>query len=504
MFGHRIPSQNRPQATLCKPASARLIRWGRRCAQFLKLLDRPVASKAVKTNRGVALLLVLTYITIMSATVISSFMNSQVSYMISSNVRDDMKAYYKAKSALNLGRLMLTYQYELEADEFFGQRIKRSNFQMYSILDMLMKPFKTGVIAVDVPNANHTIASYDLKAAGVDAMGDETGDFNVRVVPEAGRLNINKFAAGANQKDLYDFCMMMASKEYDDLFDVQSGKETRVGRMDILAALIDWVDADSEKTYINDDCVLEESSGDESSLYIDQRKKYKVKNAKFTTLDELYEVAGFGDDLMEVFGETLTVYPVEKINVNLASAKVLYAALCNAISTDDSGKSESKIWACADPTIGSSLLILSMAIEGYQQFVSNPMNLLYLYTVENETSIIPGVVANGTIVPFRNVAEFYKVVQAMMDDASLIPKFLLYSPTAYLMLGENITTVQGLPGGVSNLTFNTNTLYANITTASPRIFRMTAVGEYGGTQRKLSAVIDFNTTGGKFLYWREY
>lgn len=475
------------------------------CMRFWNLLDKPVAQKSIRSNRGIALLLVLTYFVVMSATVVSGFMSSQVSFMIASNVRDDLKAYYKAKSALNLGRLMLTYQYELEADEFFGQRIKRSNFQMYSILDLLMTPFKTGIITVDVPGANHTIASYDLKSAGVDAMGDETGDFNVHVVPEAGRLNINTFYTGVSQEKLYEFCMMMASPEYNDLFDVQSGDVVRGSRMELLAAMIDWVDPDSEKTYITNECKLDAPSGDEASLYVDQRKKYKVKNAKYTTLDELYEVAGFDDDLMEVFGETFTVYPVEKINVNLASAKVLYSALCNAVSSDSASKtSDNRIWACADQTIGTQLFGLAMALEGYQQFVSNPMNLLYLYTVQNETSVIPGVVANGTIIPFRNVAEFYRVVQAMQKDSELIPKFLLYSPTAYLMLGENITRVTSTSLGLSNLTFDTSKLYANITTASPRIFRMTAVGEYAGTQRKLSVVIDFNTTGGKFLYWREY
>lgn len=487
----------------CRPMTRHLARG---CYRFWRMLEKPVASRGMRSRRGIALLLVLTYFVIMSATVVSGFMNSQVSFMISSNIRDDLKAYYKAKSALNLGRLMLTYQYELEADEFFGQRIKRSNFQMYSILDILMTPFKTGIITVDVPGANHTIASYDLKASGVDAMGDETGDFNVHVIPEAGRLNINTFNGNVSQEQLYEFCMMMASPEYNDLFDLQSGDEVKVSRMELLSAIIDWADTDSEKTYINDQCVLEEPSGDESSLYDAQRKKYKVKNAKYTTLDELYEVAGFNDDLMEVFGETLTVYPVEKINVNLASAKVLYSALCNAVTTDTSPSkaTENRIWACADQTIGTQLFGLAMALEGYQQFMSNPMNLIYLYTVQNETSVIPGVVANGSIVPFRNVAEFYKIVQAMQNDSELIPKFLLYSPTAYLMLGENITRVTSTSLGLSNLTFDTSKLYANITTASPKIFRMTAVGEYAGTQRKLSVVIDFNTTGGKFLYWREY
>ena len=125
----------------------------RRCAKFWEQLDAPMGPRGKgKTHRGVALLLVLTYIAVMSATVLSGFMNSQVSFSIASNVRDDLKAYYKAKSALNLGRLMLTYQYELEQDEFFGQRLKRSNFQLYQIMDLLMMPFKTGIISVDVPN----------------------------------------------------------------------------------------------------------------------------------------------------------------------------------------------------------------------------------------------------------------------------------------------------------------------------------------------------------------
>lgn len=480
-------------------------RLARRLDAFWSFLDyRIVEVRTSSRRRGVAILLVLTYVAVMTATVLSGFMNSQVSFAISANVRDDLKAYYKAKSALNLGRLMLTYQYELEEDEFFSQRFRRSNFHLYQVMDLLVAPFKTGIVSVDVPNAGHTIASFNLREAGVDAMGDETGDYNVKVYPEAGRINLNKFSGGAKQKDLYELCMMMASPEYDDLFNARRFKSTSLSRMELIAAIIDWVDADSDKTFITNECILEESSGDESTLYVDQRKKYKVKNAKFTTLDELYEVAGVGDDFMEAFGEAFTVYPVERINVNLASAKVLYSALCNAVDVEKSGGVNSKIWACADKTIGTQLFALAMALEGYQQFTSNPLNLLYLYTVENQTSVIPGVVPNGTVVPFRTVSEFNKVIKALIDDSELLPKFLLYSPTAYLMFGDRIFGMTSAGLGLSNLTFNTSQLYANITTSSPRVFRVVAVGEYGGTKRTLTTVIDFNTKGGKYLYWREY
>lgn len=472
------------------------------CAGFWSGLNASAMPKRGR-RKGVALLLVLTYVAVMSSTVLSGFLNSQVSFSISANVRDDLKAYYKAKTALNLGQLMLTYQYELEQDEFFGQRLKKSNFQLYQIMDLLVAPFKTGVISVDVPNADRTIASYDLRGqGGVDAMGDDSGDYYVKVSPEEGRINLNKFSEKVSETDLYELCMMMASSEYDELFNTRS-KEEHLSRMELIAAIIDWVDADGEKTYITSECQLEESSGDETNLYVDQRKKYSVKNAKLTTLDELYEVAGFGDDIMEAFRDTLTVYPVEKINVNLSSAQVLYSALCGSVDTD-STNSDNKIWACQDQTIGTEIFFLAMALEGYQQFVSNPMNLLYLYTVMNEKSVIPGVVPNGTVVPFRNNSEFYKVVMAMVEDSTLLPKFIVYSPTAYLMFGENVLTLAQSSVSLSNLTFSTSKLYPKITTASPRVFRVVAVGEYGGTRRTLTSVINFNTTGGKYLYWREY
>lgn len=482
--------------------NARLKKTAHACASFWRKLNGDLVPMGKAKHRGIALLMVLTYIAVMSATVLSGFTNSQVSYSIAANVRDDLKAYYKAKSALNLGRLMLTYQYELEKDEFFGMRLKKSNFQLYQIMDILMTPFKTGVVSVDVPNADMTIASYNLHDAGVDAMGDASGDFTVKVSPEEGRINLNKFATNVSEADLYEVCMMMASPEYDDLFNSRSSKGFKLTRMDQIGAIIDWVDADSDKTYINNECRREESNGDETSLYVDQRKKYKVKNAKLTTLDELYEVAGFGDDLMEAFRETFTVYPVNKVNVNLASAKVLYSVLCNAVESEDADK-DNRIWACADQTVGTQLFALAMALEGYQQFVSNPMNLLYLYIVEGETSVIPNVVPNGTVVPFRRESEFYKVLKAMVDDSTQLPKFLMYSPTAYLMFGDKVLNMAGTSFGLSNLTFNTSRLYSNITTDTPRVFRVVAVGEYGGTRRTLTTVIDFNTTGGKYLYWRE-
>ena len=66
-------------------------RLARRCAKFWNAFEYPIVSEKRMSKgrrRGVALLLVMTYIAIMSATILSGFMNSQVSFTISANVRD--------------------------------------------------------------------------------------------------------------------------------------------------------------------------------------------------------------------------------------------------------------------------------------------------------------------------------------------------------------------------------------------------------------------------------
>ncbi len=462
-------------------------------------VSQPVRGEG-RGRRGVALLMVLAYVAIMSAVVVVSFMNSQVSFSISANVRDELKAYYKARSALNLGRLMLAYQYELEQDEFFGPRMRKSNFQMYQIIDLLMDPFKSGAVVVDVPGES-VLASYDLQGSGATGLGDESGDYTVRVFPEEGRININRFASGLDQVALFDLCMLLAPQEYDDLFNPNDRSRARLERTEVIGAIIDWVDPDRERTRISNACVVEGSGGDEDSRYGGGPRRYRSKNAKFTTIDELFLVDGIGDDFMELFRETLTVYPIDRINVNLANARVLYAVLCNSLQVEGY---EHQVWACADPRVGTPLLIVAMALEGYQQFVLNPLNLLHLYTVQGELSVIPGVVPEGTVVPFRTPGEFRAVMQAIQSDPLLLQRFLMYSPTAYLSLGEAMLYLDPAALGTQLLTYDERKLYGSITTESPRIFRVVAVGEYNGTRKTLTAVIDFNKEGGKYLYWREY
>ena len=109
--------------------------------------------------------------------------------------------------------------------------------------------------------------------------------------------------------------------------DVNRDVETRVrslvarlgGSPDVVDALIDWIDTNSDVTG---------SAGAEDDYY--STKGYRCKNGPLDTLDELLLVKGFDRDLVvnKKLKDFLTVAPTDgKINVNTADIEVLQVVL---------------------------------------------------------------------------------------------------------------------------------------------------------------------------------
>src|SRR5205807_6205116 len=70
-------------------------------------------------HRGVALILVLTTIAILTSLGVDFSYQSRVSLKLAENLRDETRAYYLARSAVNLSRLLLHFQKQV--DQMGGQ-----------------------------------------------------------------------------------------------------------------------------------------------------------------------------------------------------------------------------------------------------------------------------------------------------------------------------------------------------------------------------------------------
>jgi general secretion pathway protein K len=70
--------------------------------------------RAPTSERGIALIMVLTAVAIFTAVVVDFTYSSRVELDLAANGRDELRAYFMAKSAVNLSRMVLHFQKELD------------------------------------------------------------------------------------------------------------------------------------------------------------------------------------------------------------------------------------------------------------------------------------------------------------------------------------------------------------------------------------------------------
>jgi general secretion pathway protein K len=122
------------------------------------------------------------------------------------------------------------------------------------------------------------------------------------------RLNGGRFVEGATVRRLLD---MLGDKRFEFLFEREDSNRVRVSAMDTIIHLRDWMDEDDVQSALNPtaDAPLVPGFSDESGVYDRYQPRYRTKNARFDSLDELYRVHGVNDRFMAAFRDRLTVFP---------------------------------------------------------------------------------------------------------------------------------------------------------------------------------------------------
>jgi general secretion pathway protein K len=170
--------------------------------------------------------------------------------------------------------------------------------------------------------------------------GASQGVLSVTIVDEDGKIPINRLIKGATPEDgQADKAVGASVDQSSKTSGVKRGEEpaqtdrvdremeTRLrglitmlgGNPEIVNALIDWIDSDSDPTG---------GEGAEDEYY--KGHGYRCKNGPIDSLDELLLIKGFDKDLVieRKLKDYLTIAPTDgKINVNTASLEVLKTML---------------------------------------------------------------------------------------------------------------------------------------------------------------------------------
>lgn len=289
------------------------------------------------SERGAALLMALTTVALLTALTVDLAYQRRISLQIAVNARDELRAAALARSAVSLSRLVLHFQRELDRaaggvgqalSQFTGGRMPAMQvairlWEIVPIDSSSASLFASGGPPPEAPPPGPASGPESAFAGpAARAFGDYQGSFRARIEDEDRKVNVPQFAntAPIAGPQLLRFMQLVKDPAYDVLFDREDASGNRWTRPDVAAALRDWVDENETTSTVgaNPAIPFEEGFGDENFPYDRGENRYRAKNARFDSLEELFLVGGVGDPFMAAFGDKLTVFPSvnAKTNVN--------------------------------------------------------------------------------------------------------------------------------------------------------------------------------------------
>jgi general secretion pathway protein K len=296
------------------------------------------------SRAGVALLLVVTIIALMTVVVTEVVGTASVRIQLAASQRDEAKAEALAQGGIQFYRLLLIGSKQLENSgiaQLLAQYMPGAQgaTQLWQVLPVVNSSLMRLLLFVDgdKDEAQEIQARGGLNAKQREEQQEEIetslrkpflnfdGDFTAEVIDEERRIWVGGIEAAdyaALQAEVHARLLAtLMSTEENDAFLRAKG----VDRWELIGDLVDWTDADSVRLW---------QGGQEDSVYerMDLDKPYRPKNARFDTLDEVRLVNGWNRDAFwEHFGKHLTIYGPGKVNINTAQHDVLVALLMQFI-----------------------------------------------------------------------------------------------------------------------------------------------------------------------------
>lgn len=315
----------------------------------------PRASR-MKGERGIALILVMGMLVMMTSFVIEFQYSTQVRYSLAANHRDQVRAKHLAVSGINLYRLLVNAVYSASRNEFVASMLSNTGLDINILLTQLVPQLDTsllrfmnqGFAAQDITLDKEEGASVDAEAeakfnagqsgdsfsgkgqikSGLAAEGagflDFDGNFSAYIESEDRKININMLKTDPLEENPAYIALMglMGDPSYTPLF-----RERNITPRELIGNLKDWIDADGQ--------VSAGQGGYEDNAYNRLVDPFEAKNTRFTTLSEVHLVQGWDDVFYDLFTPQMTVYGGDKINPNTVSSELL-AGMIRAYCTNGS------------------------------------------------------------------------------------------------------------------------------------------------------------------------
>lgn len=318
--------------------------------------------RRVGRQRGVALVMVLGSLAIL-AVMLTEFQDetsADLGHALSE--RDGIKAEYAAQSGISLVRLLIAAEPTIRKSVAILMMGRNSQIPVWEFSDSVLGAFN------DQHGAQRFMALSGAKVEQGENLGFDGAGFEVVVVDEGSKLNLNTAAAGnqfAQQRLARQILGLVSGTQFSPLFDEPDSNGTFTTREQLCGAIIDWTDPDQEAA----PCDLTGQNvmaGSEDSYYQQLSEPYERKNAAFDSLEELHLVRGVSDDFWATFIDpdpmnprkrVATVWGQDKVNVNTANAQTLLGLICSYAVPEETP-------LCTDPMEQANFLTMIGILQG--------------------------------------------------------------------------------------------------------------------------------------------
>jgi general secretion pathway protein K len=328
----------------------------------------------VFSERGVAMLLVIIGIAVMSLVANEVAYNARVELQLAANQRDEVRAHFLARSGIGMSRLMLKFQKQLDGiqlpnlggllQQLTGgtapnspgappggapgagvapstmsiQLWRMAKIDCHMLSQMVPEVDEKGrAIEVKIKNKKFEFDDENpalAKAQTNKKFGSFTGCFDSKITDEEERINLNQLDAPQLTAValLGSLVNVLGDKKYEFLFEKEDSNRIKVVPNDVIIGMRDWIDEDETGSQLNFSGQGEpflKGFSDENSSYTKYTPIYRAKNGRFDSLDELFMIHGVNDRFMAAFKDRLTIYPDlnSKININSDDPVILELAI---------------------------------------------------------------------------------------------------------------------------------------------------------------------------------
>ncbi|QDK39696.1 general secretion pathway protein GspK [Bdellovibrio sp. NC01] len=234
--------------------------------------------------------------------------DSNVEYLVNSQGLNRVKAYYAAKSGMQLSLLRIKiYQ---QAQSKFGAQLGANN----PMLDQIWQfPFAW---PLPIPDQMTAVDKDQFKKLVKESSMDAS--YFVTIEDEGSKIDINDL--GSASKTLADITktqvlnIFLQKMKEDEEF---ARRNSNVRFEEIVNNIADWMSSKSQSL----------NGGDKKSRYADLNRESQgdnfPPNRAFRSIAELHMVPGLTDEFYDLLAPRITIYGMKGINPNIASKEVL-------------------------------------------------------------------------------------------------------------------------------------------------------------------------------------